>query len=230
MLLPFIAMLVAASEPPVVITGSGTAPFISPMGEPFPSRSKGRSALASWFAGADTNRDQWLSVPELVADANRFFALLDVDGDGQIDPDEVVRYEWEIAPAIQVNFHRMPQPGEARDKRAAGKGERGSKATSLGAGLTGGGRYSLLNYPEPVTAADYDFDRSITSAEFGRAAVERFALLDRDKRGALSLVDLESRYAAMLAADAKQRKKRGLRRKSDDTADDRIAIPLPITD
>ena len=37
----------------------------------------------------------------------------------------------------------------------------------------------LLNIPEPVAAADTDFNRAITLEEFRQAAIERFQLLDR---------------------------------------------------
>ncbi len=47
------------------------------------------------------------------ADADRFFARLDSTRDGQIDPDEIKIYEWEIAPEIQVNseWRRVPWRG-----------------------------------------------------------------------------------------------------------------------
>ncbi len=44
-----------------------------------------------------------LTADEMQADADRFFARLDSNHDGQIDPEELKTYEWEIAPDIQVN-------------------------------------------------------------------------------------------------------------------------------
>jgi hypothetical protein len=63
--------------------------FASPMGEPF----RGPDGEARWFAGTDTDGDGRLTVAEMVADAARFFALLDVARDGEIDPDDIERYE-----------------------------------------------------------------------------------------------------------------------------------------
>ena len=38
----------------------------------------------------------------MVADAERFFATLDTDHNGEIEPEELANYEYEIAPDIQV--------------------------------------------------------------------------------------------------------------------------------
>ena len=46
------------------------------------------------------------------ADAARFFAALDTDHNGEIDPDEIANYEWEIAPDIQVMSKTRRAPGE----------------------------------------------------------------------------------------------------------------------
>jgi hypothetical protein len=48
-----------------------------------------------------------------MADADRFFARLDSNHDGQIDPDELKSYEWEIAPEIQVNSDWRRPRGQA---------------------------------------------------------------------------------------------------------------------
>ena len=83
-----LALLAQAAEPePVVVVGSGWAPFISPMGEPFRSRAAGDDTLARWFSSADGNGDGRLGPAELEADGLRFFATLDNDGNREILPD-----------------------------------------------------------------------------------------------------------------------------------------------
>ena len=76
--------------------------FLSPMGEPFRNEDLAHDNVGDWFAAADTNHDGWLSVAEFQADAARFFATLDSNRDGEIDPDELTRYETELAQEVQV--------------------------------------------------------------------------------------------------------------------------------
>ena len=76
--------------------------FISPMGEPFHARPGAAAPQDQWFDGADANHDGALSEAEMEADAARFFAMLDQRKDGEIDPDDIERYENVIAPEIRV--------------------------------------------------------------------------------------------------------------------------------
>ncbi|MEO7749891.1 MAG: EF-hand domain-containing protein, partial [Sphingomicrobium sp.] len=98
------ALLIAAalaapqSEPPITVTGHTWAPFISPFGEPFRARKIDEDTMADWFHQADQDRDGLLTVPEMIADAARFFTHLDSDSNGLIEPEELVAYEWEVAP------------------------------------------------------------------------------------------------------------------------------------
>ena len=87
---------------PITVTGHPWAPFISPMGEPFRAHTATDDTLADWFYQADRNHDGVLTLDEMDADAERFFATLDTNHDGEIDPDELAQYEYEIAPEIQV--------------------------------------------------------------------------------------------------------------------------------
>ncbi|MDB5678482.1 MAG: hypothetical protein JWM94_1484, partial [Sphingomonas bacterium] len=72
--------------------------FVSPMGEPF----RGPDPVRAWFDGADTDRDNAISATEFVADAMRFFAVLDRSHDGEIDPDDINHYETVLAPEIRT--------------------------------------------------------------------------------------------------------------------------------
>jgi Ca2+-binding EF-hand superfamily protein len=220
----------APRERPIDVVGHAWAPFISPMGEPFRPKSASDDTLARWFAQADRNHDGILTPDEMKADADRFFGLLDTDHNGLIEPDELIQYEWDLAPDIQLDSKLKRQPGEAAPPRAPlndhdqSRGQRRSIRSPddsgyLSGGLQGAARYGLLNMPEPVAAADADFNRAVSRAEFEQAALERFQLLDRTRRGVLTLPELESMWSAVLAA--LKDKKRG------DGADRRLGNPVP---
>jgi Ca2+-binding EF-hand superfamily protein len=207
------------SERPIVVVGHPWAPFISPMGEPFRAHSQTDDTLADWFRKADRNGDGVLTADEMVADADRFFKTLDTNRDGQLDPDELANYEYEIAPDVQVNTRRRPAPGDPaphaerhRPDEAAVRGRmRGEEQLDedqlgLGGKLQGAARYGLLNMPEPVAAADTDFNRAITLSEFREAALRRFTLLDSKRQGQLTLIQLEAIRSAALANDRQSKR------------------------
>ena len=56
--------------------------------------------------------------------------------------------------------------------------------------MGGAAPYGLLAEPEPVTAADTEFNGRITAAEFRAAADRRFEALDVKGQGRLALKDL----------------------------------------
>ena len=227
-----LTVILCAAAPdtrPINVVAHAWAPFISPMGEPFRARTATDDTLARWFNQADRNHDGQITPDEMKADADHFFALLDADNDGEIGPDELVNYEWELAPDIQLNTRLKRQPGEAAPAKAPEESEnpegrrprRGrGEPDWLSGGLQGAARYGLLNMPEPVAAADADFNRSITRSEFEAAALERFQLLDKDHRGALTLAALETMWTSVLAK-VHEKKHRS------DEADTRVGAPLP---
>jgi Ca2+-binding EF-hand superfamily protein len=234
--MPLIALIVASvasvatppASTPIMVVGHAWAPFISPMGEPFRARTKGDDTLALWFNQADRNHDGMLTADEMQADADRFFATLDTNHDGEIDPEELVRYEWELAPEIQVNSRKMRAPGEPVKPQQTGA-ERSRKEgdwdrDSLGKleGLQGGARYALLNIPEPVAAADVDLNRGVTQNEFRQAAVARFQLLDSGRHGKLTFQELNALRLAIAPGDASKRRK--------DDPDMRYGVSLPPGD
>lgn len=166
-----LAALAAAQPGPFVAHGRA---FISPMGEPFHAAGDG---LQAWFEQADRNHDGSVTMDELRQDAQRFFLTLDTNHDGEIDPDEVDHYENVVAPEIR-----------------SGGGFGGESANDE---ATGGGRLGLLTIPEPVTAADTNLDRGVSSQEFQTAAEKRFGLLDRDGDGRLTLPELQAQRSAV---------------------------------
>jgi hypothetical protein len=185
-LLPLLAIAVpagvAAQPAPEPAARGGL--FLSPMGEPLRSDDPAADNVGRWFAAADRDSDGALGQAELRADAARFFATLDTDGDGEIGPSEIGRYENEVAPEVQVGLQM----------RGAGVGDwRGSRRRRVPVydeGLEGAGRYSFLNVPQPVIAADFDMNRGISRDEFARAADQRLALLDKDRDGRVVRAEL----------------------------------------
>jgi Ca2+-binding EF-hand superfamily protein len=172
------------------------------MGEPFRGATSG-DGLTDWFNQADRNHDGIVTVDEMQSDAERFFAALDTNHDGEIDPDEVTNYETVIAPEVQGEpqsmYAKKPDGSQAADPDIDGDGS--DIPVSGLQGPQGGGRFALLNIPEPVTAADTDLSRGITPAEFRKAAFDRFGLLDSNHSGRLTLAQLQAmRPAAPLGA------------------------------
>lgn len=231
-IVPMLASVAQESGPPITVTGSPWAPFVSPMGEPFRSRSTDDDPFARWFRQADANGDGMITAVEMHADAANFFRKLDSNGDGEIDSEENVYYEQEIAPEVQVNSNWKRSRKEAADARAnpeperRGRERRRTRGNIDGYridGLQGAARYGLLNLPQPVVGADADFNRKITLDEFSRAASYRFRLLDTNNTGWLTLADLET-----LVPARPKSAKRVKRRK--DAVDPRISVPVPLGD
>lgn len=233
-----LVLLLAPTQPapaPIVVTGHFWAPFISPMGEPFRPHAAGDDMLAVWFRQADRNNDGVLTVDEMQADAERFFATLDTDHDGAIRSEELVHYEWEVAPDVQVMSRTRPASNETaanthsgrdRDRSDrnrddyAGPHRKSLFRTGESYGFQGAGRYALLDIPEPVAAADTSFDGGISQEEFRQAAVRRFALLDVQHQNRLTLAGLEA-LAPKARAAGRQSKD------SKNSPDTRIGNPLP---
>jgi Ca2+-binding EF-hand superfamily protein len=239
-----------SSRKDIIVTGRGGVPFISPMGEPIRARRPNEDTLARWFSQVDRNHDGFITPDELEADAVRYFTeVLDTNHDGQIDPDELVHYEWTVAPEIQVNsrLRRARAPGEKpakaesdrdsddswpsddgemRRERHGGdegemrRGKHGRSDDPMDHGPQGAARYALLNIPEPVAAADADFNRAITLAEFKDAALERFQLLDRNHQGKVTLAELEAMLPKLPPPGTKIKHK-------PDEPDTRVGEPLP---
>ena len=221
----FLLLLAAAAAPPPPravpppAAGPASGLFVSPMGEPFRTGSR-EAGLELWFAGADSDGDGALGADEMRRDAARFFALLETDKDGEIDPPEMTRYESEIAPEIQLGRGPMTRREIVRmrrdDEDAAARGSvlAGSRYIRGGGGdryrgyedLEGAGRFGLINIPQPVMGADSDLNRGVSAAEFAAAAGARFLLLDTDNDGKLTRPEL---LALLPRIDPRRERRRG---------------------
>ncbi len=182
--------------------------FLSPMGEPF--RPKGASSDSGadeperrWFDQADANKDGKLTIGEMMLDADRFFATLDKDGNGELLPDEVYGYEENVVPEVRLYQRRIEPAADAKpaaeekDKPRPKKPKRNQPNPYDG--VLGAGRYSFLNIPNPVASADDDINRAVSAREFGAAAAERFRDLDSAQNKALMFAQLPKTPAQLAA-------------------------------
>jgi len=181
----------AKPDPRVTVPPSYPRLFISPSGEPF--RGKGdEDQMFRWFRQADGDHDGKLTRAEFVADAQRFFRMLDQNADGAIAGAEIDRYEYDIAPEISGLRPEGARPdGPPQGQPPSKKPDKKTrKAMAARASLQGASRYGILDIPEPVTSPDADMNGRVTSAEYLAAINQRFALLDTDKDGMLTFAEL----------------------------------------
>ena len=160
----------------------GAGDFISPVGEPVHSQD-GLSGAEHWFQRVDTDRDGRITLAEYMADALRFFDRLDMDHDQEIGPEEIERYETQIAPEVRVlSTGANWQPhGDSSDNGP----EEEPYPDRIGAG-----RYSWIDIPEPLLAMDTNLDRAISRREYLIAARRRFVALDTNGDGVLTRDEL----------------------------------------
>lgn len=198
MLLSLLMAATAALPQPANTSAATAAPrptpgkfFLSPMGEPFYGRVPGEDGLVVWFEQADRNHDGALTVEEMVADADRFFAVLDRQHDGEIDPDDVAYYEAVMVPQLRFS-------NTVTESNIEGEAVQYSDLEAAA------GQFGLLKIPQPITSADLNFDRGVSPEEFRAAAVKRFGMLDVAGSGRLTLPALqEVRIAAGAASKRK---------------------------
>ena len=201
--------------------------FISPAGEPFRAPVSAPYAVADWFSHADADHDGRLTRDEFRTDALAFFEKLDANHDGVIDGAEVARYEQDVAPEILPKIESLhaeegmdpsltfgdqnntDNRGDQGRSRRQGPGR--APAPTRGIGVQGAAVYSLINTPEPVAAADTEFNGRITRAEFGAAADRRFDLLDKTAAGYLTLAGLPK---TPLQTEILKRRKQALKHRS----------------
>jgi hypothetical protein len=159
--------------------------------------------VAAWFAGADSDGDGRLTRAEFVADGARYFGVLDSSGDGTLQATEIDSYEAGVlAPLARGpgprGGHRpggippggMPSGGVPPGAVPPGGPPSAPKMRAMPDLPRGAGLFGLINSPHPVKAADRDMDSRVTKAEWQRTLSDRFAMLDKDRAGALALETL----------------------------------------
>ena len=190
--------------------------FISPAGKPFRAPRDAPYPVADWFREADRNGDGKIDHAEFLADAEAFFKVLDTNGDGVLGAYEIAVYEHRIAPEIlgyQYKAGALDRPaglfgGRLWKAQYGGMGGMGASVpTTIDPGGSsepdtpriqhdldetqqGASPFSLFDEPEPVTAADFNFNGKIKKANFLKLADMHFTRLDADSEGYLTLAKL----------------------------------------
>ncbi|MDI7775316.1 EF-hand domain-containing protein [Asticcacaulis sp. EMRT-3] len=199
--------------------------FFSPSGQPFRASAGKPYPVMEWFNAADTNHDGKISQDEFVTDAQNFFAELDVNHDGYISSPENSRYESIIAPEIQHVDPRIQQPKVLHHDydpdmdTSQDDSPNGGKYVKQ---ILGASQYSLIDEPQPIRAADADFDFRVSAEEWLTATHQRFAILDRNHDGFITpdeLAKTPAQVALELAAadkshDDKRRDDKGKKKHS----------------
>ncbi|MFT4076767.1 MAG: hypothetical protein QM647_14680 [Asticcacaulis sp.] len=186
--------------------------FFSPSGQPFRSAANEPYPVMKWFQQVDTDKDGKISHDEFVADATHFFNSLDLNHDGYINSPENTNYETKVAPEIQVVDPRVKQP-----KNYVAQPDDSGQVSDPTAGryqkqLIGASQYGLIDEPQPIRAADANFDFRVKSDEWLAATNQRFTILDRNGDGFITPDELPktpSQLASeMPPPDAKKGKKK----------------------
>jgi len=194
-----LTIAVAAAAATAVVAAPPASPppkppphlFLSPSGEPFRQGPGDPDPLKAWFDQVDATHKGYFDRADFRADATRFFKKLDTNGDGMIDGFEVADYESKIVPEL-AELAEGRYPGQFGPARGGGKPGRGGSGP--GGHTAQRPIQQLIAEPEPVSGADLNLDSHITLEEWMRATDQRFAILDANKDGRITLDELRARF------------------------------------
>jgi Ca2+-binding EF-hand superfamily protein len=193
----------AAGAQDYIGTGMGQNVFFSPSGQPFRSAANEPYPVMKWFHQADADKDGKISHDEFIADATNFFNALDLNHDGYINSPENTNYETRVAPEIQVVDPRVKQPPVRHASDDSGDGGDGSSDPTAGKyikQIIGASQYGLIDEPQPIRAADANFDFRVRSDEWLVASNQRFTILDTNGDGFITPDELP-KTPAQLASE-----------------------------
>lgn len=155
---------------------------VSPLGEPLaaPTRDADayRAAMRDWFARTDRDHDGTLSLNEFTAEADRVFALYDLNRDGFVTSYELTQYRVGLPThAAPADNGRRLRPGRidmTPDEAATAQRD-------------GRGRPDYRMGIDPVMSADSNADFRVTPDELRAEAARRHAIMDGNHDGSVSL-------------------------------------------
>jgi Ca2+-binding EF-hand superfamily protein len=186
-------------------SGTGLNIFFSPSGQPFRGQPDEPYPVAAWVAQADTDKDGKISYDEFMADGKQFFQKLDVNHDGYVSSPENTNYENRIAPEILRIDPRIDQP--PRYHVEGNETDNDPRLRNYVKTIQGAAQYALIDEPQPVRAADKNFDFRISAEEWSNATNARFKTLDRNDDGFITADELPWTPAQQaIAAELKKNK------------------------
>ncbi len=152
-----------------------TETIFSPNGEPLNGGPLGHpscsDAMTGWFNRVDTNHDGTIDPSEFLADAQRQFAVMDLDYDGEITPDELAAYRAPYDLGLPETASRDADTAD-QTSRTARRGRGGNFSS-------GAPKVDLSNdNADPVMAADVDLKFRVTLSAFLGYEQRQFAQLD----------------------------------------------------
>ncbi len=184
-LLP-LALLAGCASPhrPVAVRDQPpTEPIFSPAGEPLNGGPLGyptcMQAVANWFARTDARHDGAIDRDAFLADAKRQFAVMDLNHDGRITPDELNTY--------RTPFHAFPSMSQDPSGPPEDSSQQGGHRQI-------GGRTKVSvagDQADPVMSADVGLKFRVTLADFLAYEQNQFDLLDRARRGRVTLAQTQ---------------------------------------
>jgi Ca2+-binding EF-hand superfamily protein len=123
----------------------------------------------------------------------RFFDTLDLNHDGYINSPENTRYENQVAPEIQRMDPRIQQPKVIQhdyDPDMDANQDQEPNGGKYIKQIVGASQYGLIDEPQPIRAADANFDFRVSKDEWLAASNQRFTILDRNRDGFITANEL----------------------------------------
>lgn len=209
-----VSALVFVAAPAAALAQQIDPIFLSPMGQPF----QGEDGMQAWITAADADHDGKVSLAEFQADASAFFAHVDTNQDQSLTSVESTALLQREAPRVlsrdyagpPIDPHQGPtgRQHHARDDRPDNPSAGGSLIwnhpgpAGPSRQLSGAARFGLFDVGDAVMSCDTDFSGRVTATEFSACAARRFAELDADHDGSITIEEARTKRTALLAAPA----------------------------
>ena len=159
--------------------------IFSPNGEPLSGGPLGfpkcPAALGGWFDRLDRAHQGTIDRATFLADAERQFKVMDLNHDGILTPEVLLRYREPYATGVVAE--RGPAPQGADSDKAGHPGH--MRKPGSGRAVAGTADISR-DVPDPVMSADTSLRLRVTEPEFLAHAARVFDSLDADRDGRLS--------------------------------------------
>lgn len=205
------ALGLSAAHAQITVASRNSQIFTSPAGQPFRATPDKPYPSAAWIVQADADKDGKVSREEFENDAKTFFVKLDVNKDGYVNSPENTTYETKIVPEITRIDPRVTQPKNYRGQYDPNMGvDQDPTKGRYQKSIQGAAQYGFINEPQPVRAADANFDWRVSGGEWVNATTQRFDMLDKNGDGFLTADELPKTPLQMaLEAEATDKAKGG---------------------